>query len=82
MAHIRGAWGLDAPDGRCAYLASGLPQFELHELGSLYPALAGEHAGDRLGHTHFWQDLNYSSYSYERFLPEIQARRTRPRRKR
>jgi hypothetical protein len=26
---------------------------------------------DRLGHTHFWQDLNYSSYSYERFFPEI-----------
>lgn len=24
-----------------------------------------------MGHTHFWQDLNYSAYSYERFYPEI-----------
>ncbi len=26
---------------------------------------------NRLGHTHFWKDLNYSPYSYERFYPEI-----------
>ena len=25
-----------------------------------------------MGHTHFWRDLNYSSYSYERFYPEIE----------
>ncbi|WP_408950414.1 pectin acetylesterase-family hydrolase [Lysobacter sp. Hz 25] len=73
MAHIRGAWGLDAPNGPLAYLASGLPQLDLDELGSIYPALANKHGNDRLGATHFWQDLNYSSYSYERFHDDIQS---------
>ena len=71
MALIRSAWGLDQPNGPLPYLASGLPQFDLDELGSLYPALSSKYANDRLGHTHFWKDLNYSSYSYERFYPDI-----------
>ena len=40
-------------------------------MGTLYGALSAKYPNDRLGHTHFWQDLNYSSYSYERFFPEI-----------
>lgn len=71
MAKIRNVWGLDAPNGPLPYLAIGMPQFDLGELGSLYTALSVKHPNDRLGHTHFWKDLNYSSYSYERFYPEI-----------
>lgn len=66
---IRDAWGLDA--GPLPYLQSRLPGLNLNNLGSLYPALSSNLAGDRMGHTHFWKDLNYSSYSYERFYPEI-----------
>jgi hypothetical protein len=66
---IRSAWGLDA--GPLAYLQSRLPGLNLKNLGSLYPALSSNLAGDRMGHTHFWKDLNYSSYSYERFYPAI-----------
>lgn len=71
MAKIRNVWGLDAANGPLPYLASGMPQFDLGELGSLYTALSVKYPNDRLGHTHFWKDLNYSSYSYERFHPEI-----------
>ena len=67
--HIRTAWGLD--QGPMAYLSTVLPAFNSNNFGSLYPALAAKLPADRLGHTHFWQDLNYSSYSYERFFPEI-----------
>ena len=71
QAFIRQAWGLDAAGGPLPYLASGMPQFDLGELGSLYTALSSKYPGDRLGHTHFWKDLNYSAYSYERFFAEI-----------
>ena len=71
-AHIRQVWGLDAPNGPLPYLASQLPQLDLSQLGTLYDALSGKYPDDRLGHAHFWQDLNYSSYSYERFFPEIE----------
>ncbi|NQD92860.1 hypothetical protein HP532_09390 [Pseudomonas sp. CrR25] len=66
---IRQAWGLD--EGPLAFLQTRLPGLNPNNLGSLYPALSSNHPGDRMGHTHFWQDLNYSSYSYERFYPEI-----------
>lgn len=66
---IRSAWGLD--QGPLPYLASQLPAFASSNLGSIYPALSAKLPGDRLGHTHFWKDLNYSAYSYERFYPEI-----------
>lgn len=72
QAHIRTVWGLDAPDGPLQTLAAEMPQFDLEQLGSIYPALSSRWPADRLGHTHFWKDLNYSSYSYERFFPEIQ----------
>ena len=72
QAQIRQAWGLNKPDGPLPYLATQLPQLDLNQLGSLYNALSAKYPNDRLGHTHFWKDLNYSSYSYERFFPEIQ----------
>lgn len=53
------------------YLQSRLPGLNLSNLGTIYPALSSNLAADRMGHTHFWKDLNYSSYSYERFYPEI-----------
>lgn len=68
-ATIRQVWGLDA--GPLPYLESQLPGFTRNDLGTFYGALAARLPGDRLGHTHFWKDLNYSSYSYERFFPEI-----------
>ena len=67
--HIRSTWGLDA--GPVPYLQSRLPGLDGNDLGTLYAALSSNLPGDRLGHTHFWQDLNYSSYSYERFHPDI-----------
>jgi hypothetical protein len=69
---IRQAWGLDAPNGPLQTLAAEMPAFDLGQLGSIYPALAARYPHDRLGHAHFWQDLNYSAYSYERFFPEIE----------
>lgn len=66
---IRQVWGLD--QGPLPFLKAALPGLDLANLGSLYPALSAKLPGDRMGHTHFWQDLNYSSYSYERFFPEI-----------
>ncbi len=69
---IRDRWGLDAPDGPLATLSSGLPQLDLNQIGTLYNALSSKYPNDRLGHTHFWQDQNFSAYSYERFYPEIQ----------
>ena len=72
QSFIRDAWGLDQPNGPLEYLSDGLPLMNLNDLGSLYTALSAELPNDRMGHTHFWQDLNYSSYSYERFYPEIE----------
>ncbi len=72
-AQIRQAWGLDVPAGPVPYLKSGLPGLNTGDLGSLYAALSARFPNDRLGHTHFWKDLNYSSYSYERFYPEVFA---------
>lgn len=69
---IRSAWGLDLPGGPVAYLAANLPLLSTVNLGTLYNALSAKYPADRLGHTHFWKDLNYSSYSYERFYPAIQ----------
>lgn len=66
---IRDRWGLDA--GPLPYLKQTLPAFNNQDLGTIYSALAVRYPNDRLGHTHFWQDLNYSSYSYERFHQDI-----------
>jgi hypothetical protein len=69
---IRDRWGLDAPNGPVSALSSTLPQLDPNQLGTLYNALSARYRTDRLGHTHFWQDQNFSAYSYERFYPEIQ----------
>jgi hypothetical protein len=70
--HIRGAWGLDAgPGSPIPYLASRLPLLDAANLGSIYAALSAKYPADRMGQTHFWEDLNYSSYSYERFHDDI-----------
>ena len=66
---IRGAWGLDAQP--LPYLASELPGFDLNNLGTLPRALATRYSGDRMGHAQFWEDLNYSAYSYESFYDDI-----------
>ena len=68
---IRSVWGLDA--GPLPFIKAAAPAFDLGNLGSINPALSSRFPGDRLGHTHFWQDQNYSSYSYERFYPEIEG---------
>ncbi|WP_196161271.1 pectin acetylesterase-family hydrolase [Reinekea sp. G2M2-21] len=66
---IRNVWGLD--DGPLGYLQSELAYFDLNDIGTLYAALAEQYPNDRLGQTHFWEDMNYSSYSYERFYEDI-----------
>lgn len=68
--HIRGVWGLDA--GPLPYLQTRLPLLDPDDLGSMYAALSAKYPNDRMGQTHFWEDLNYSSYSYERFHEEIE----------
>ncbi|MFE8073072.1 pectin acetylesterase-family hydrolase [Marinobacteraceae bacterium S3BR75-40.1] len=70
--HIRQVWGLNEPSGPLDYLKSDMPQLDLTDLGTIYPALSARLPNDRMGHTHFWQDLNYSAYSYERFFDEIE----------
>ena len=66
---VRAAWGLD--EGPSLELAARLPGFEVHNLGTLNSAIAGRFPSDRLGHTHFLADLNYTRYSYEQFYDEI-----------
>ncbi|WP_196140298.1 pectin acetylesterase-family hydrolase [Aliikangiella sp. G2MR2-5] len=69
---IRDAWGLDTNgNGPLDYIANELPAFSLNNMGTLYNGLAEKYVNDRMGHTQFWQDLNYSSYSYERFYEDI-----------
>ena len=52
-------------------LATITPGFDRNELASLYAGLSAKFPGDRMGITHFLADGNFSSYSYERFHPEI-----------
>ncbi len=66
---IRSVWGLDA--GPLHYASSELANFSLNNLGTMYRGLATRYPNDRMGHTQFWDDLNYSSYSYERFFDDI-----------
>jgi hypothetical protein len=68
---IRDAWGLDGANGPLEYLESRLMGLDLGNLGTINRAISSTYGGDRLGHTHFWRDLNYSVYSYERFHPDI-----------
>jgi hypothetical protein len=48
------------------------PGFDPNRLATLYQGLSGKYPDDRLGITHFLADGNFSSYSYERFYPDIE----------
>lgn len=65
---IKTAWGLA---DLFEYLSRDLLDLDFSDLGSINEALAYAYPLDRMGHTHFQRDQNYSSYSYERFYPEI-----------
>ncbi|UCH73056.1 MAG: hypothetical protein JSU82_11880 [Rhodospirillales bacterium] len=69
------AWGLDELSefgvSPLEVLQADVPTFDPADLGSLNAGLAEKFPADRLGHTHFWQDFNYSRYSYERFFDDI-----------
>ncbi len=62
---IREAWGLDS------LFDGGLvpPQVDRDNYGTIVDALSEEYPNDRLAHTQFTMDGNYSGYSYERFYP-------------
>lgn len=69
---IKEAWGLyDGYDSPLAYIERELPGFDASDLGTLMKSLAVNYANDRMGQTHFWDDGNYSGYSYERFYDDI-----------
>jgi hypothetical protein len=68
---IRSAWGLDGAPGPLRYLDQRLMGLDLGNLGTINQATSATFSNDRLGHTHFWRDLNYSVYSYEGFHPDI-----------
>lgn len=71
-AKIRDAWGLDQNgNGPIPYLSNDLLGFDQTDMGTLYRGLGEQYPNDRMGQTHFWQDLNYSSYSYERLYDDI-----------
>jgi hypothetical protein len=64
---IRDVWGIDE-----AGILEDLPvPFTSTDFGSLNEMLADYYMGqgDRMAHTQFSMDANYSSYSYERFYP-------------
>ena len=68
-AQVRSAWGLD--NGPLIYMKARVPSMNTQDLGTLYAGLSLKFNKDRMGQTHFWQDLNFSSYSYERFHADI-----------
>lgn len=62
---IRDSWNVDS-------ILAGLPvDFDSTDFGTLNSMLAEMYPADKLAHTQFTMDGNYSSYSYERFYPEI-----------
>jgi hypothetical protein len=72
---IKESWGLDLAQEEgispMELLAQELPGFTSENLGTINRGLAERFPNDRLGHTHFWQDFNYSRYSYEAFYDFI-----------
>lgn len=65
---IRSVWGFDPI---IEEMKHNLPNFDEHDLGTLVNALSAKFHQDRLAITQYYQDLNYSSYSYERFYSDI-----------
>ena len=53
-------------------LADLTPGFDRDNMGTIYQGLADKFPNYRLGITHFLADGNFSSYSYERFYPDIE----------
>ena len=72
---IREAWGLDLVQAEgispIGLLDQELTGFNPVNLGSISRGLSERFSNDRLGHTHFWQDFNFSRYSYETFYDFI-----------
>jgi len=67
---IRSAWGLDDPDGLVTRL-SGLPGFDVNDLGSTSGALAQRYPDDRFGYLVFQADSDFSAFSYTDFWPDV-----------
>lgn len=71
---IRGAWGLDGPNGLVTKLLAQYPAAgDVNNLGSVTTGLAKIFPQDRLGFAVFQQDGIYSDFSYSKFYPEIGA---------
>lgn len=68
---IRGAWGLDEPDGLVTSYAGNLPGFDANNLGSVNGALANHYPQDRFTFLVFQADMNFSSFSYAKFYDDI-----------
>ena len=61
---IQEAWGIE---NVITQLGDNIPEFTSDDFGSLSTALAIEYPHDKIAHTQFTRDGNYSGYSYERF---------------
>jgi hypothetical protein len=68
---IRGAWGLDEPDGLITSYGGTLPGFDPDNLGSVNGALANHYPQDRFTFLVFQADMNFSSFSYAKFYDDI-----------
>lgn len=66
---IRSSWGLDSVEEQFLSGEWGTPPavLDLTDYGTLNDALAAFYPNDRLAHTQFTMDGNYSGYSYEAF---------------
>lgn len=66
------AWGLSEGDeSPMNYLSAGLPAMDANDPSTIYKGLSEKYYADRMGMTYFWDDYNYSRYSYERFFDDI-----------
>ena len=71
---IREAWGLDGDDGLASKMIATYPNAgTVDNLGSLTTGLAKVFPQDRFGYAVFQADAIYSSFSYTKFYPEIEA---------
>lgn len=67
---IKQVWGIESI---IKAMEPHLPLLDRNNLGSIKIALAQYFPEDRFAITQFYQDLNYSSYSYERFYDNIRT---------
>lgn len=71
---IRDAWGLDGDEGLASKMIATYPNAgTVDNLGSLTTGLAKVFPQDRFGYATFQADAIYSSFSYTKFYPEIEA---------